>query len=99
LLELRDLPKWLAKGFHIREIGNWLENNFKYPSIAAAWKILKFKPEVAIKWERVLHRPERAAIWLAGGYKNIKDIEGLIKQGYESPEEVEQEAENLVVKI
>ncbi|MFA5031201.1 MAG: hypothetical protein WC495_06475 [Patescibacteria group bacterium] len=98
LISLQDVPKWLEKGFHVREIGNWLENNFKYPSIAFAWKSLRFKPEVAIKWERVLHRPEKAAIWLAGGYKNIKEIEGLIKQGYESPEEMEREAENLIVK-
>jgi len=99
LIELKEVPKWLEAGIDVREIGNWLEQGFKYPSIIRAWKQLRMKPEDAKEWERVVHYPRDAAQWLAGGYKNVKDVEGLIKQGYQSPEEIEAESENLVMKV
>lgn len=98
LITLSEVPNWITNGFDIREIGPWLDAGFKYSSIAAGWRKLRFKPEEAIKWAEVLQRPSEAAKWLAGGYKKIEDIQGLIKQGYESPEEIEDEAENVVIK-
>jgi hypothetical protein len=98
LLELKDLPKWLEAGVNLRELSLWLESGFKYPSIVKAWKALRLRPEEAKKWEQVVTYPREAAKWLAAGYKNIKDVKGLRKQGYLSPEDIEREAEDLVVK-
>jgi hypothetical protein len=99
LIELKEVPKWLEAGVDVRELESWLNAGFKYPSIVKAWKQLRMKPEDAKEWERVVHYPRDAAQWLAGGYKDVKDVEGLIKQGYASPEEIAAEAENLVMKV
>lgn len=99
LIELNEVPKWLEAGVDVRELESWLSAGFKYPSIVKSWKQLRMKPEDAKEWERVVQYPRNAAQWLAGGYKNSKDVEGLIKQGYQSPEEIEAESENLVMKV
>jgi len=98
-LELNEIPRWLEAGIPIQEIGNWVNAGMKYASLAAAWKKLHFKPNDAKEWERVLVHPTAAASWLAAGYKDIKDIEGLIRQGYKNPEDIEREVENTVVKM
>lgn len=98
LLELAEVPKWLENGIDLREIGSWLEAGFKYASLAAAWKKLRFKPADAKEWERVLVHPTAAARWIGSGYRNIKDIEGLIKMGYSTPEDIDAEVENVMIK-
>ena len=99
MIKINEVPKWLSAGFNVREIEGWVAQGFKYAYVAAGWKSLRFKPEDAAEWSKVLQRPQKAAAWLAGGYKDIKDIEGLIKMGYESPDEISREAEDLVVKV
>lgn len=99
LIELKDLPKWLEAGVDLRELNTWLEAGFRYPSIVKAWKALRLKPEEAKKWEEVVTYPREAAKWIASGYKNLRDVKGLIKQGYNSPEDIEREAEDLVMKV
>jgi hypothetical protein len=97
-LELNELPKWLEAGIPIQEIGSWVDADFKYPSIVKAWKMLHFKPAEAREWEKVVNFPREAAKWIGAGYRNIDDVKGLIKQGYTSPEQIEAEVENVMVK-
>jgi hypothetical protein len=97
-LELADVPKWLEAGVVLQELQSWLDAGFKYPSLVKAWKSLRMKPDDAKKWEEVVIYPREAARWIGAGYKNVEDVAGLIKQGYHSPEEIDAEAENLVVK-
>ena len=98
-LELAEVPRWLEAGVELREIGDWIEAGIKYASLAAAWKKLHFQPKDAKEWERVLVHPTAAADWLAAGYKDIKDIASLIKQGYSTPKDVESEVNNVVFKM
>jgi hypothetical protein len=98
LIELTDVPKWLEAGVVLQELASWLEAGFKYPSLVKAWKALHMKPADAKEWEEVVVYPREAARWIGAGYRNVKDVSGLIKQGYASPEELEAEAANLIVK-
>lgn len=98
LIELQDIPKWLEAGVALQELQSWVEQGFKYPSLVKAWKSLRMKPDDAKKWEETVIYPREAAKWIGGGYKNVEDVAGLIKQGYTSPEEIAAEAENVVIK-
>jgi hypothetical protein len=96
--QLNDLPQWLEAGIELREIKSWLEAGHRYPQFCKAWKALHMTPEDAKEWERVVVYPREAAKWIAAGYTNAKDVEGLRKQGYLDPEQIEAEAENVVMK-
>lgn len=98
-IELNEVPRWLEKGFQIHEVGEWIRANFKYPSLAAAWKMLHFKPTEAIEWSKTFTHPGDASKWIAAGYKDLEEIKSLINQGYTTPESLESEIENVVVKM
>jgi hypothetical protein len=97
-LDLNSLPQWLDAGVNLREIKTWLDAGFKYASVVKAWKSLRMNPEDAAAWQKIVIRPAVAANWIGAGYHDLKDVEAFLKQGYSSPEEIEQEAEDVVIK-
>jgi len=98
LIDLPEVPKWLEAGVTLQELGEWLESGFKYPSIVKAWKTLRMKAADAKRWEELVQFPRNASAWIGAGYNNVEDVAGLIKSGYTSPEMIEAEVDNVVMK-
>jgi hypothetical protein len=98
LITLQDVPKWLENGVKLEELASWVSQGFKYPSLVKAWKMLRMKPADAKEWEKVVAYPREAARWIQAGYFKANDVAGLIKQGYTSPEQIEAESENVIIK-
>lgn len=98
LLKKEDLIKWKENNFKSDEIKKWLDIGIKNPEEAFLWKEYEFSPFLASRWKKIIKNPATARKWLLNDW-DIDSVRSLIRMGYNDPDEVSENLDNLIVKI
>jgi hypothetical protein len=98
-IKMEDLITWLESEIAPEEIEKWTSLGFQDPKEIKDWKQLGSSADLASRWKKVVSSPEEAYRWISANWKNPADVKALIQQGVESPEDLDNSLDNLLVKF
>jgi hypothetical protein len=98
-IKMEEIRSWLSAKITPEEIKKWVEVGINDPTTIFQWKELELSPKMAHNWLTAVQSPQEAYRWLQAGYKNPSDVKAFISRGFDSPEDLDSQLDDLRVKF